>query len=133
MSIIRLKIGAGEAKSGSYLAPILGQHQIPIMEFIKTFNNISTTEYNSGILVSLNLIKLAASPIRYKMKGVSAVMFLRCFLNGQNTLTILQLYDLFRLSFYNYSLNHKPRSKRAYMSSLLGTFSSLGKKFTIKF
>lgn len=140
MSLIRLKLGAGEAKSGSYLAPILGQHQIPIMEFIKTFNNISLNEFTAGTLIGVNLIKQQGLPLKYKLKGFSVLLLLKCFLNinKSNYITITQLFDLFNISFNKFKLLENNLSinvytKKSYFLSVLGAMSSLNKKVSIKF
>jgi large subunit ribosomal protein L11 len=51
-TIIKLNIAAGEATAAPPVGPALGQHGLPIMDFVKTFNE-RTTEQKGNILPTL--------------------------------------------------------------------------------
>ena len=48
-TLIKLNIAAGEATAAPPVGPALGQHGLPIMDFVKTFNE-RTTEQKGNIL-----------------------------------------------------------------------------------
>jgi len=53
---IRVVIPAGEAKAGPPLGPILGQHQINMVEFCKEFN-ARTADYEPGVPIRVLIVK----------------------------------------------------------------------------
>lgn len=94
MPLIRLRINSSEAKSGPPLAPILGQHQINLMEFCKTFNSQSSKLYTPGTPVRLNIVKSQGQALKYIFKPIFFYSFLKNFIIYGGALSITQLYDI---------------------------------------
>jgi len=100
---VKLKVPAGEAKSGPPLAPILGQHQINLMEFCKLFNSKSLELYSQGTPVRLRVIKGKGS-LQYIYKPLtfySLVMNFCLYTNKQKFLSYGQLYDILVIRLIN--------------------------------
>ena len=100
---IKLKVPAGEAKSGPPLAPILGQHQVNLMEFCKLFNVKSLEFYSQGIPVRLRIDKGRGS-VQYVYKPLtfySLVINFCLYTNKQRILYYTQLYDIFLIRLLN--------------------------------
>lgn len=100
---IKLKLGAGEAKSGPPLAPILGQHQVNLMEFVKLFNLKSLELYTQSVPVRLLLYK-GKGATRYDYKPLtyySLVTNFVLYVNRQKFITYAQLYDIFQIRLLN--------------------------------
>src|SRR3990167_9064437 len=54
-TILKLNAPAGEATPGPPLGPALGQHGLPIMEFVKTFNERTAEQKGNIIPVVINV------------------------------------------------------------------------------
>lgn len=91
---IRLFVPAQEAKMGPPLAPILGQHQINLMEFCKEFNKQST-EYASGVLLPVRVRKLEGNKFVLYIRPPT-IHFVLQQINGSDSISVLQIYDVFR-------------------------------------
>jgi len=64
---IRVVIPAGEAKAGPPLGPILGQHQINMVEFCKEFN-ARTADYEPGVPIRVLIVKFKeGNQTKYEM------------------------------------------------------------------
>lgn len=127
MTLIKLKVSSGEAKSGPYLAPILGQHQINLMEFCKFFNAESLKDYQQGVPLRVKIIKQQGFPLDIKIKGITLYSLFINFAD-KNSITIQKLYDLYKL--LTKSGNNLYKKNIAY--SMFGSFTSF-KKFKIIF
>jgi ribosomal protein L11 len=71
---IKIIVPAGEAKSGPPLGPILGQHQINLMEFCKEFNKL-TSSYKPGIPLAVKVIKSRDNKFKMKISQPSLSFF----------------------------------------------------------
>lgn len=93
---IRLFVPAQEAKMGPPLAPILGQHQINLMEFCKEFNKQST-EYASGVLLPVRVRKLEGNKfVLYIRPPTIHFVLQQVQVNDGESFSALQVYDVFR-------------------------------------
>lgn len=54
-TIIKLNIPAGEAAAGPPVGPALGQHGLPIMDFVKSFNEKTAQEKGNVLPVVINV------------------------------------------------------------------------------
>lgn len=103
MKGIKLRLNSAEAKSGPPLAPILGQHQINLMEFCKTFNLLSQNFYSPGVPIRIRVIKQPGLPLKYIFKPIPFYVLLTNFLlyvNNSKTITVEQLYDTFLIRLH---------------------------------
>lgn len=137
MKGVKLRVNAAEAKSGPPLAPILGQHQINLMEFCKNFNLLSQNYYSSGVPVRVRVIKQAGLPLKFLFKPIPFYVLLTNFLlyiNHSKSVTVEQLYDVFLIRlheikvFENIDLNSLSKINLA--KQLFGFLVS--KKVTVK-
>ena len=71
---IKIIVPAGEAKSGPPLGPILGQHQINLMEFCKEFNKL-TSSYKPGIPLAVKVMKSRDNKFKMKISQPSLSFF----------------------------------------------------------
>lgn len=71
---IKIIVPAGEAKSGPPLGPILGQHQINLMEFCKEFNKV-TSSYKPGIPLAVKVMKSRDNKFKMKISQPSLSFF----------------------------------------------------------
>jgi len=129
---IKLKIGAGEAKSGPPLAPILGQHQVNLMEFCKLFNAKSLEVYSQGVPVRMRLYKGKGS-IRYDYKPLtsySLLMNFALYINKGKFVTYSQLYDIFKIRKVNLEKLNISGNDKQIAKQLFGFLSSAS--FTLK-
>ena len=90
-------IGAGEAKSGAPLTPLLGPHNVDVKKFVDQFNE-KTSSINSGIEVVAYVNKYSRTTFEVVIKPTPVS---RLILNGgvdeQNIITLEQLYDIVRV------------------------------------
>jgi ribosomal protein L11 len=103
MKGIKLRVNAGEAKSGPPLAPILGQHQINLMEFCKTFNLLSQNYYSPGVPVRVRVLKQPGLPLKYVFKPITfytLIMNFLLYINHSKAVTLEQLYDIFLIRLH---------------------------------
>jgi len=103
MKGVKLRLNAAEAKSGPPLAPVLGQHQINLMEFCKNFNLLSQNFYSPGVPVRLRVVKQVGLPLKYLFKPIPFYVLLTNFLlyvNQVRVVTVEQLYDTFLIRLY---------------------------------
>lgn len=103
MKSVKLRLNAAEAKSGPPLAPVLGQHQINLMEFCKNFNLLSQNFYSPGVPVRLRVIKQAGLPLKYIFKPIPFYVLITNFLlyvNAVKVVTVEQLYDTFLIRLH---------------------------------
>ncbi|MEX0621397.1 MAG: 50S ribosomal protein L11 [Candidatus Woykebacteria bacterium] len=54
-TVIKLNIPAGEATAGQPVGPALGQHGLPIMDFVKAFNEQTEGEKGNVLPVVINV------------------------------------------------------------------------------
>ena len=54
-TVIKLNIPAGEATAGPPVGPALGQHGLPIMDFVKAFNEKTAQEKGNVLPVVINV------------------------------------------------------------------------------
>lgn len=103
MKGVKLRLNAAEAKSGPPLAPILGQHQINLMEFCKNFNLLSQNFYSPGVPIRIRVIKQAGLPLKYVFKPIPFYVLLTNYLlyiNNLKIVTVEQLYDIFLIRLH---------------------------------
>jgi ribosomal protein L11 len=98
-SSIKLFVPALEAKSGPPLAPILGQHQVNLMEFCKEFNKV-TAGWAAGVPLPVKIQKLESNKFKLSVKSPTL-----CFLiaqaasggtGGVDIVSVNALYDVLR-------------------------------------
>lgn len=56
-TVIKLNIPAGEATAGPPLGPALGQHGLPIMDFVKAFNDKTQDQKGNILPVVINVFE----------------------------------------------------------------------------
>jgi len=56
-TVIKLNIPAGEATAGPPLGPALGQHGLPIMDFVKSFNDKTADQKGNIVPVVINVFE----------------------------------------------------------------------------
>lgn len=139
MVLIKLKLLSGEAKSGPYLAPILGQHQINLMEFCKIFNLESLKNYQQNVLLSVKVIKIQGLPLKIDIKGPTSYSLFFNFLSlsTDNSISISRLYDFYKVLLVTKKLGHLTSNKNLNLKkltaySMFGFLTSL-KKFKVIF
>lgn len=106
---IRLFVPAQEAKMGPPLAPILGQHQINLMEFCKEFNKQSAN-YVTGVLLPVRIRKLEGNKFSMRISPPT-LNFVLQQLSDNETFSVLQLYDAFRFIEKGLPLNSMQAAK----------------------
>lgn len=131
MALIRLKILSGEAKSGPSLAPVLGQHQINLMEFCKLFNSESLKSYQQGIPLSVKIVKIQNLSLKITINGISTTSLFVNFLNN-GSITLEKLYDLYRVLLITKLKIKSNSAKRALAYSMFGSLMSMN-SFRITF
>jgi len=133
MVLIKLKLLSGEAKSGPYLAPILGQHQINLMEFCKIFNLESLKSYQQNVLLSVKINKIQGLPLKIDIRGVTSTALFFNFLDvSSNSISICKLYDFYRVLYTIKITKDNKNLKKTTAYSMFGFLTSL-KKFNIKY
>jgi ribosomal protein L11 len=100
MGIIKLYVPAVEARPGPPLAPILGQHQINIVEFCKEFNKISAV-WSPSVPLPVKVKKLEANRFSITVNSPTIHFFLSQLMDESRSVTIEKLYDilLFKLEY----------------------------------
>lgn len=100
MVLIKIYVPAVEAKPGPPLAPILGQHQINLIEFCKEFNKLSAIWYVS-LPLPVKVIKLEGNRFSLKINCPSFHFLLFQILDESKVVAIEKLFDMLRFkSFY---------------------------------
>nr|AFZ64067.1 ribosomal protein L11 [Phalansterium sp. PJK-2012] len=90
-------IGAGEAKSGAPLTPLLGPHNVDIKKFNELFNE-KTSSINNGIEVVAYINKYSRTTFEVLIKPTPASkLILNGVVNEQNIITLEQIYDIVRV------------------------------------
>jgi large subunit ribosomal protein L11 len=94
---VKLIVPALEARSGPPLAPILGQHQINLMEFCKEFNKLSVL-WAPGVPLVTKVLKFEANKFNIKI-GSPSMFFLLYQADSFDGKTVApeHLFDLLRL------------------------------------
>jgi len=102
MGIIKLYVPAMEARPGPPLAPILGQHQINIVEFCKEFNKISAI-WSPSVPLPVKVRKLEANRFSIAVNSPTIYFFLSQLVDENRSITIERLYDIliFKLEYLN--------------------------------
>ena len=96
MTKIKLLIPSGQAKSGPPLAPILGQHQVNLVEFCKLFNAKTNDQYSLNVPVRLKLYKQKTN-VTYKYEPITFSSLMKNFVfytNKDKFLYFSQCYDI---------------------------------------
>lgn len=96
-TFIRLQLAAGEAISAPPLSATLGQVQINSIEFCKTFNAVSTQQYETGVLLNVDLYKNPDNTYYFYIRGVSFPYILFQIANTTKMVPVETLYDAFNL------------------------------------
>lgn len=126
---IKLRVPAGEARSGPPLAPVLGQHQVNLMEFCKLFNARSLELYSQGIPVRLRINK-GRGLVQYIYKPLTFYsLFINfcLYTNKQKFLSYTQLYDILTIRLQNLEkLGILSESKQKVAKELFGFLYSSG-------
>src|SRR6185312_7727877 len=88
-------VPAAEAKPGPPLAPILGQHQVNLIEFCKEFNKLSLN-YINGVPLMVKVLKRESNKFSLNIRPPSNKFFLDQILSeGQKKeVSIEELYDI---------------------------------------
>jgi large subunit ribosomal protein L11 len=96
-STVKLVVPALEARSGPPLAPILGQHQINLMEFCKEFNKLSSA-WNAGVPLVTKVFKFETNKFKIKITAPS-MYFLLHQLDSFDGKSVRydQLFDMLKL------------------------------------
>lgn len=58
---MRVTVEAGEASSGAPLGPLLGQVQVPLLEFCNSFNDKTCEVYNDPVDLGIRLFKTGSN------------------------------------------------------------------------
>jgi len=96
-STVKLIVPALEARSGPPLAPILGQHQVNLMEFCKEFNKLSSN-WNAGVPLVTKVFKFESNKFKIKIMAPS-MSFLLHQLDSFDGKSVRydQLFDMLKL------------------------------------
>lgn len=92
--LMRVNVESGEASSSAPLGPLLGQFQIPLLEFCNSFNDKSSESYFEHVDVGIRLHKFDSNFVYY-IKYPSFSFFVRNFYLGYG-------FDLEELIFEYY-------------------------------
>jgi large subunit ribosomal protein L11 len=94
VSTIKIFVPAVEAKPGPPLAPILGQHQVNLIEFCKEFNKISI-EWTNGVPLAIKVIKNELNKFSIVLRAPNSKFFLeQITLDLDGKLDCSKLYDI---------------------------------------
>ena len=124
---IKLKVGAGEAKSGPPLAPILGQHQVNLVEFCKLFNAKSLDLYSQGTPCTLKIYKKQGVALKYLYRPLSfynLVINFCLYYNKSRFITYSQLYDIYTIRVLNLKKLDQPTNLKSIAKELFGFINS---------
>ena len=70
-TIIKLNAPGGQATAAPPVGPILGQHGLPIMDFVKTFNERTKDLNGTVVPVVIRVIETGPFPLMSKNRPVS--------------------------------------------------------------
>ena len=103
--IIKFKMGAQEAKPGQPLAPLLGQVQINVGEFVNYFN-IKTTDYPKGLRLHITLFVKWDKTYSIEIGKIHITRLLYLFIYEDVDLDYNQEHDEYSTQMYE-SKNYK--------------------------
>lgn len=132
IQLIKFNLAVGEAKTGPYLAPILGQSQINIQTFCKDFNEM-TSSISEGVVLPVRIHKYEDKSfnILYKVPTLNYI-FEQIVLNRQNkyidnfnVLTIYELVDMLNIiKSFLFQENRIINTDKYYMKVILAFFGT---------
>jgi ribosomal protein L11 len=95
VSTIKIFVPSAEAKPGPPLAPILGQHQVNLIEFCKEFNKLSLA-WTNGVPLAVKVIKKESNKFNILIRAPINKFFLEQILidSKKNQLECTKLYDI---------------------------------------
>jgi ribosomal protein L11 len=122
ITYIRLQLPSGEAISAPPLSAILGQAQINSSEFCRVFNEFSSKEYESGVLLNVDLYRKSDNSYYFIIRGICFPYILFQIADRNRSIFLEHLYDAFRikLSSMNKELDYNTAKQ------LFGSARSIG-------
>lgn len=117
---IRLQLAAGEAVSAPPLSAILGQAQINSSEFCKVFNALSTQQFESGVLLNVDLYKNPDNTYYFYIRGISLPFLLFQISNEFKFIPVERLYDAFVLKSNTMGVTFNFHSAKLFFGGLRG-------------
>jgi ribosomal protein L11 len=97
VTYIRLQLPSGEAISAPPLSAILGQAQINSSEFCRVFNEFSSKDYETGVLLNVDLYRKSDNSYYFIIRGISFPYILFQISNANRSIFLEHLYDAFRI------------------------------------
>lgn len=110
MGIIKLYVPAVEAKPGPPLAPILGQHQVNLIEFCKEFNKLSSG-WTPSLPLPVKVTKLEGNRFSIKVNSPTIHFLLNQILEENRMVGVEKLFDLLLIRDLNSDLSQKDEAK----------------------
>ncbi|HAO08273.1 MAG TPA: hypothetical protein DCQ50_15085 [Chryseobacterium sp.] len=98
---IRLQLASGEAVSAPPLSATLGQVQINSSEFCRTFNTMSTQQYEIGTLLNVDLYKNPDNTYYFYIRGISFPYILFQIADSTKIIPLETLYDAFKIKLFS--------------------------------
>lgn len=133
MIFVRLVVGAGEAKSGPPVGPMLAQYYVNLVEFRKDFNSESSKKYEQSVPIKVHVFVEERKYEFFLRRPTISFLFFQLFF-FEEQLLVEQLYDIVYI-LCSLEIDAKGNidvinlNKKACM--LFGFPSSLGSKYRL--